>query len=173
MTRVSRYRLGRHVPAGMLVLLALSACGRPEPLLSTTFDSPEALASAVASGLARDDKASLEALALSESDFRAHVWPVLPASRPERGLPFDYVWNDLRAKSNAHLAARLAGPSIGPITVDRVVFDGETTDYGGLVVMRKARVLVRDDRGQLRSLRLFGSVIRQDGRYKLFSYVTD
>ena len=52
----------------------------------------------------RRDRARLDALALSEQEFRDHVWPDLPAARPERNLPFSYVWGDLHQKSNISLA---------------------------------------------------------------------
>src|SRR5687767_9252327 len=92
----ARARPGQFAPACVLLLI-LAGCSQPAPPLSHTFDSPEALASAVVAGLARRDAAALSSLVLSEQEFRAHVWPVLPASRPERNLPFDYVWKDLHA----------------------------------------------------------------------------
>jgi hypothetical protein len=151
-----------------------AACRSASPALSHTFDSPEALASAVIDGLSRGDAAGLAALALSEDEFRHHVWPGLPVSRPERNMPFEYVWKDLKTKSRAHLAARLKDPGIRQLAVREVVFDGEATEYPGFTVLRKARLLVRDPAGGgERSVRLFGSVLRKDGRYKLFSYVVD
>ncbi len=138
-----------------------------------TFESPEALASAVLEGLARNDGQGLKALPLSEDEFRQHVWPKLPVSRPERNVPFDYVGNDLSAKSRAYLAANLASQPTRDSSLVKVLFDGETTDYGTFAVLRKARLIVRDPAGQDRAVRVFGSVLRKDGRYKLFSYVTD
>ena len=77
------------------------------PPLANTSASPEALAAAVLDALARGDRARLDALALTEQEFRDHVWPDLPAARPERNLPFSYVWGDLHQKSNLSLAQTL------------------------------------------------------------------
>ena len=153
--------------------LLLAGCRPAPPPLTHTFGSPEELASAVLDGLSRSDAEGLAALALSENEFRHHVWPALPVSRPERNMPFEYVWKDLQAKSRAHLAAKLADPALRRLTAGSVVFDGETTEYSGFAVMRKARLQVRDAAGESGSLRVFGSVLRKDGRYKLFSYVVD
>jgi hypothetical protein len=54
-----------------------------------------------------------------------------------------------------------------------VGFDGETTDYGSYRVLRKSRVTLRDAEGRLTTARLFGSIIEQQGRFKVFSYVVD
>ncbi len=51
---------------------------------------------------------ALRDLALNEIEFREQVWPELPAARPERNLPFSYVWGDLRQKSDANLERTLA-----------------------------------------------------------------
>ena len=60
-------------------------------------------------GLRGGELAGLKRLALTEAEFRDLVWPKLPASRPERNRPMDYVWGDLAGKSDANLRARLGG----------------------------------------------------------------
>ena len=52
------------------------------------------LAEALAAGRARgareaSDRRRAQALALTEEEFRDHVWPELPTSRPERNVPFE------------------------------------------------------------------------------------
>lgn len=90
-------RLGlvtRHLLTSHFVLftsLFLSACTQPttpstKTPLSNTFATPEALAQAVLTGLASEDVAGLKALALSEQEFKDHVWPELDTSRPERNV---------------------------------------------------------------------------------------
>ena len=87
-----------------VALAAIVACSRAPPL-ANTHSSASSLASAVLDALARRDRAALKALALNETEFRDHVWPELPAARPERNLPFSYVWGELRQKSLQALAA--------------------------------------------------------------------
>src|SRR5918994_7547737 len=93
--------------AGGLALAAGMACTRVPPL-ADTHPSPSSLASAVLDALARRDRSALEALALNETEFRDHVWPQLPAARPERNLPFSYVWGDLRQKSTQALSSLIS-----------------------------------------------------------------
>jgi hypothetical protein len=130
------------------------------------------VADAVVRALDARDRAALARLALDEAEFRALVWPRLPASRKERNLPVDFVWSDLAGKSQAHLSALLATwePVGRPVRID---FAGGTTDYGTFRVHRRAVVTLRDGRGRETTGRIFGSVLEKDGRFKVFSYVTD
>ena len=50
---------------------------------------------------------------------------------------------------------------------------GESTDYGPFQVHREAVLTVRAPDGERRTLRIFGSMLEQDGRYQVFGFVTD
>lgn len=152
-------------------MLAAAACNRV-PSLAHTHAGPEALAQAVLDGLARADRPALEALALTEQEFRDHVWPELPVARPERNMPFSYVWGDLRDKSRLTLSATLREYGGRRFELQRVSFTGKT-DYPGYTVHREATFHVRDSSGVETALRVSGSMVEQDGTWKVFSYVVD
>ena len=151
----------------------MADCGPNAPPLSNTHPSAEALASAVLTAVERRDQAALHALALDEDEFRAHIWPELPAARPERNLPFSYVWGDLRQKSDAELTTTLSRHGGGRYTLVGVTFGGETTRYPSYSVHRETILRVRDAGGVEHDLRLFGSSLEKDGVWKVFSYVVD
>ena len=173
---------------GLLVLAALllaagatgaAGCGGsaagdagPSPL-HRTFESPEALAEAVLAALADGDNAVLEALPLSELEFRTVVWPELPSSLPERGLPFDYVWGDLHQKSTNSMRRLIDRHGGKRYALAGLTFAGETTAYETYRVHRETLLTVRDDAGNQHELALFGSILERDGDFKLFSYVVD
>lgn len=151
---------------------AATSADAPSPL-HHTFGSAEELAEAVLGALAADDFDRLDALALSELEFRTVVWPELPSSRPERGVPFDYAWGDLHQKSTNELRRvvhRAGGESLKLVAIE---FDGESTPYDTFIVHRDSRLTVRDEEGVEREVRLFGSVLQRGDAYKLFSYVVD
>jgi hypothetical protein len=50
---------------------------------------------------------------------------------------------------------------------------GNTSQYGDVVVSRMTELVVASGDGAERVVRLFGSMVQQDGRYKVFSYVVD
>lgn len=159
--------------AALLCVLAAGACAARVPPLANGADSPQALASAVVSALERTDRKSLRDLAISEREFREHVWPELPAARPERNLPFSYVWADLKQKSDGHLARTLREFGGRNLRVASIRFAGGTSQFQTYRVHRDGRLTLTARDGTTREVALFGSVLEKNGRFKVFSYVTD
>jgi hypothetical protein len=137
------------------------------------YPSPQALATAVLNAVERRDTDELRGLALSEEEFREHVWPELPAARPERNLPFSYVWGDLRQKSDDNLRRMVVRHGGRKYAFVAMRSAGETTRYQSYTVSRETVLKVRDETGAEMELRLFGSTIQKDGGWKVFSYVVD
>jgi hypothetical protein len=158
----------------LLLVATLSACAPASPTpLANTFPSAEALAAAALEAIARRDVTALRSFALDEQEFRDHVWPQLPAARPERNLPFSYVWGDLRQKSDAGLQAMLAnhgGKRYELLALER---PESPTRYVGSSVHHGTMFKVRDEQGVERELRLCGSFLEKDGQWKVFSFVID
>jgi hypothetical protein len=166
-------RTGR--PAVRLVILlsavVTGACGTPP--LTNAQPSSEGLARELLSALARRDETQLQALAVTSEEFEQRVWPELPAARPERNLPWSYVWMDLRQKSDAMLRRTLNEYGGRAYQLETVRFDGQATTHGSYRVFRETTLVVRDGVGARHELRLCGSMIQADGGWKVFSYVVD
>jgi hypothetical protein len=156
---------------GLWALGFIAGCSSVPPLENTRGSAMD-LATAVLSAFERKDEAALDALALNEMEFRDHVWPELPAARPERNLPFSYVWGDLRQKSGLRRTMTLADHGGRHYELLGVAFDGRTA-YESYRVHRDTTFRVRDAAGAERELRLIGSMIEKDGAWKVFSYVAD
>jgi hypothetical protein len=172
---VKARRWGRGLPSALLAALLIFAtgCGR-SPALDWGLDSPQAVAEAVVAALDARDVRALERLSVNEQEFRQLVWPRQPAARPERNIPWDYAWRSLAARSRYQLRGRLSEWVSGQrFTVVGLKFAGETTDYGAYRVHRRSVVTLRDTAGRVETTRVFGSLIEQGGRYRVFSYVVD
>lgn len=154
----------------LAALLAVSCSRAP---LSNSHESPEALARAVLAAIEARDAGALRALALNREEFTEDVWPDLPAARPERNLSPSFVWGDLNQKSNIMLRETLTAHGGKTYALVSVRFLGGTTQYESYRVHRESELTVKDVNGTERNLRVFGSVIEKDGRYKVFSYVVD
>jgi len=162
----------------VVIAMAMAACTQPTSPsnkipLANTFDTPEALAQAVLARLASKDTSGLKALALTEQEFKDHVWPELDTSRPERNVPFDYAWGQMKQRSEGSLngtVGRHAGKSLRFV---RTRYTGDTTQYKSFAVMRESEIVAVDETGRELVLQLFGSALLKDGRYKVFSYVVD
>lgn len=156
--------------AGAAALAA--ACSAPPPLAETSASADDVMRQVLAA-LAQADRARLEALAISESEFKDHVWEHLPSARPERNLPMSYVWGDLRQKSNAGLARALESVDGRALEFVSVRFAEPPRSYGPFAVHGGTTVVVRGPDGTTEDLRVCGSLIEKDGRWKVFSYVID
>ncbi len=152
--------------------LGLGACSTPR-VLAHALSSDEALARAVLDAIARKDTAELIRLSLTKEEFEAIVWPTLPASRPAVGMPSRYVWQDTSNKSRAYLEKTMTDWGGRRLELIHIEFGGETTDAGVYSLSRKTRLVVRNEAGTEQSIRVFGSVIRQRGRSKVYSYIVD
>ncbi len=122
--------------------------------------------------LAARDETALRRLAIDEAEFRDHIWPSLPAARPERNLPLSYVWGDLHQKSGTSLARTLGEHGGRRYQLEQVVL-GQSTEYPGFRTHARTILRVREGGGEPREIRVFGSVLEKDGRWKVFSYVAD
>ena len=168
----SRYGLAALAVAIIAALLASVTAFRSGPApLANTLSSPEAVAEAVVEAMQAGDLERLRALALTEEEFRAHVWPELPVSRPEVNAPFDFVWNTLHDRSELFLRQRVGSFQGQSLDVKAVTFAGGTSTYGDVEVHRDTELVIGGETGD-RRVRLFGSLIEQDGAWKVFSYVT-
>ena len=155
------------------VALAYRDIWRPPPPLLNTLQSPHAVAEAVLAALHGENLESLEALALTGPEFRRYVWPELPVSQPESNVPFEFAWGMLRRNSEGHLRQTVARFKGRQLALKRVEFRGPSTTYERVSVHRDARLVIEGDDGSDQVVRLFGSLIEQDGRWKVFSYVVD
>ncbi len=117
------------------------------------------------------DQAALHNLGLSEQEFRAHVWPSLSAARPERNLPFSYVWGDLKQKSDSFLTATLNEHAGRHFELISIRFDAPQTDYGAFRVHRDPVFVIRSATEDAREVRLTGSLIEKNEGWKVFSYL--
>jgi hypothetical protein len=166
--------LRRFLPAVLCAVLTACTSGPSRiDALPHSHPTPEALAEAVLDAVAAGDEAALHDLALSEQEFREYVWPELPASRPERNLPFSYVWGDLRQKSHGSLAETLARDGGTRPALVAVRFGGGVTRYPSYTVHPETILTVRSTDGATRDVRLYGSSFERGGAWKVFSYVTD
>jgi hypothetical protein len=160
----------RSLLSGLLLAMTIACGGSP---LVNGQPSAEALARELLAAFEQRSDHRLRALAVSESEFEQHIWPSLPAARPERNIPWTYVWGDLRQKSDLSLERLLRLHGSQAYRFESVRFAGETSGYAQYRIHRQAVIAVRDVAGGRRELRLLGSMIEKDGRWKVFSFVAD
>jgi hypothetical protein len=122
--------------------------------------------------LAAGDAASLRRLTLSTEEFRSAIWPWLPASSPRTNLTPDFVWGHYALRNE--VAFRRLLEAHGGVPYRLVAIEPESErDYAGFQLLVRPVVVVEDPAGAQKRLHLFGSVIHQGGRYKVYGFKTD
>jgi len=158
----------------LLLLLAVAACGggdKPIPL-APSYESKDAAVTAFLQALAARDRDTLMAQAVSQTEFLKHIWPALPASRPDVGMPADRAWTE-QAQRNTNFLSQTLGEHGGRrYELVAASFDGTATTYGSFTIHPKTTLDIRDEFG-VREVRLFGSMIESGGRWKIYSFVVD
>jgi hypothetical protein len=138
-----------------------------------THPSKETAAQALLDALGARDADRLLALAVTEHEFTRLVWPALPSSRPEFGMPVEYAWADTFARSRGHLVRLIETHGGTAVRVDAVTFGRPPVDYGTFRLHPDTSVRVRDATGASRELRVCGSMIETPDGWKVFSYIVD
>lgn len=170
------YRSGVRLLLSLFTLASIvTACGadRPPERYVGLSATKEAAAQAVVEALAVRDADRLLSLAVSEVEFRKNIWPALPASDPEVGMPVEYLWADTNLKSRGQLAQTLDEHGGRRLTVESVRFGRRPTDYDGFRLHPEPWVMVRDESGRRRELRLFGSMVETSSGWKIYGYIVD
>jgi hypothetical protein len=137
-----------------------------------SYATKDAAVEAFLHALTARDRTTLSAMAVSETEFLKYIWPALPASRPEVGMPAARAWADQAQRNAAYLSQTLDEHGGRQYRLLAVSFAGGTTDYGAYQVHRETTLDVRGPNGPA-TLRLFGSLVESGGRWKIYSFVVD
>ncbi len=138
--------------------------------LADAASSIDELCKEVLERVAQEDIKSLEAMALTEDEFRRFYWPYSEWSRPEVRMPFEYYWGDLHQRSSSALKGVLARHGGKKLEFISVRFSKEAMQYQDAKVHRHPKLTVKDEEGQQQELEIFGSIFELNGNYKIFSY---
>lgn len=141
--------------------------------LSDTYASPFEAVNAVLASISRNEQVRARAAAVSRDEFTRVVWPELPVSRPGSTFTADFVWQQHALREEFSFAKawkRHAGRAYQLTAVD---LGSSVSDHATFRVYTRPVLKVIDEHGEERSLRLIGSIIEQDGRYKIYGFNTD
>jgi hypothetical protein len=158
----------------LLVLLLTGGCGRSAPPVpfALSYATKDAAVEAFLAALRARDRDTLAAQVLTETEFLKYVWPQLPASRPDVGMPAERAWADQAQKNDLFLTQTLAEHGGRRCTLLAVSFEGAATAYESFTIHPGTRLDIREG-SEAREVRLFGSMIESGGRWKIYSFVVD
>lgn len=153
---------------GLLVYSGLVGC---EKLVwEHSLDSPDQLGLAVVDALNQENIEALNRLRVQRQAYLDWIWPAFPASRPPNNFPGDFAWSNLNRKCNTGMKkwiARYGGHNLKFVSIR---FDQRRETYDGFQLLRGTILTLQNSVGEKRELKILGSVVVKEDRYKLLSY---
>ena len=172
-TRLSAAR-GPVLRARLLIAVFLlywsSLSGCEKPAWTNPLDSPGHIGLAVVDALNRKDIAKLNQLRVQREAYLAWLWPAFPASRPPSNFPGDFAWENLNKKCNIGMKRAIARYGGHNLSFVDIRFDKPTETYDGFQLLRGTVLTLRTAEGKKVELKILGSVVVKEQRYKLLSY---
>ena len=132
--------------------------------------SPSQLGLAVVDALNNKDIEHLNRLRVQREAYLNWIWPAFPASQPPNNFPGDFAWSNLNKKCNIGMKkwiARYGGQNLEFVAIR---FDKPTETYEGFQLLRGTVLMLKNAAGEKGELKILGSVVMKDDRYKLLSY---
>ena len=176
-TRSARASAEKHPPG--YVIDSVLPPGEALRRFRVGLDSPAALAGPRSrdelvnrffAAMRRKDRSALESLAIDRAEFAYLVFPASKWSKMPYNQPADVAWLLFQAKSGSGLT-RLVGRADGFAPQGYRCARQPDTD-GPLRLWAHCVVRVREG-GSERDVRLFGTIVERDGRYKFAGYNSD
>lgn len=166
-----------------LILMAIvgsSSCAARYELTNTS-PSIDEIGRAVLNAVYKKDIKGLDAMRITEKEFRELIFPGLPIGKIKQWQEqYDFVWGDVNTKSNHGLQLVLARYGGKKFHYIKTIFKKGVTSYEtqSTVPFRKqtysahesSRVIAKDENGNETELRLFGAIIEYRGAYKIMSF---
>ena len=164
----------RTVHASHILLIALCAyssfVGCEKRVWKNSLDSPDQLGLAVVDALNRKDIEQLDRLRVQRQEYLDWIWPAFPASRPPNNFPGDFAWSNLNKKCNIGMKKWIAYFGGHHLKFVDIRFDRPSETYEGFQLLRGTVLTLQNVAGEKRELKILGSVVVKNDRYKLLSY---
>lgn len=149
---------------------------------ATTPDTPTTLAGGASSprdltrtflrAIATQDTATVRRLVLSRAEFAWLYYPHTRFTRPPYELGPELLWLQIGAASEKGIVRVLRRYGGAPLRFDALACSDTATE-GPNTILSGCRVTFSLPDSGARSLRLFGSILARDGRYKFVSYANE
>lgn len=160
----------------LVIAVALAGslgCGettKPESQLTNAQGSPEEVCQAALDALAANDPLALDALRLSRFEHDSILVPEMPIGRDSTGRKdLELAWYMLDQRCTKGVRRAIADYGGQRYELISVRFTRPAERHGPLTVHRGTEVWVRDANGDELILGIFGSILQQDGLFKLVS----
>ena len=153
-----------------VLLVYSSLVGCEKPIWENSLNSPDQLGLAVVDALNRKDIEHLNRLRVQREEFLDWIWPEFPASQPPSNFPGDFAWSNMNKKCNIGMKKWITRYGDHNLKFAGIRFERPQETYDGFQLLRGTILTVQNTAGEKRDLKILGSVVVKNKRYKLLSY---
>ncbi|RKU08208.1 hypothetical protein C6501_16795 [Candidatus Poribacteria bacterium] len=149
-----------------VLLFSSSLIGCQRRVWENSLDSPDQIGLAVVDALNQKDIEKLNELRVQRKEYLSWIYPAFPKSN----FPPDFAWSNLNKKCYIGIKRwidRYGGLNLNFV---KIRFDKPTESYKGFQLLRGTVLTLKNPAGQELDLKILGSVVLKDNRYKLLSY---
>lgn len=150
-------------------LILRIGCSEPSKL-KNSFKSTEDLGKAVVTALNEKNAESLHKYRVDKEEYIGYMWYSFPASQPKYNIPEDFAWDNLNIKCIKGVTKWVNQYGNRGLEFQKIAFENPTEEYDGFTLLRGTVLHIKTKDGKEKTLRILGSVVEMDGRYKLLSY---
>lgn len=144
----------------------------PGRRLENAAPSERALAERVLVALKKRDAQALQALRVTEREYRELLWPEFPAAQPGNTVPVDFHWFHLDVRSRSGISSAINDHGGQDYELLEVIPTGGVEEYPTFKILNRVALKVRAPDGAEEVIRVFGSVVVLDGQYKIIGFPT-
>ena len=149
----------------LALAFVIGACGNPA-IKRGYAETPEELGQAVVEALNSNSESDLHRLRVDKDSYINELWPEF--SSP--GFTGEFAWGNLNKKCVRGVLKWLRQYGGKDYTFVRIRFTEPSRDYGSFNLRRGTVLTVRTPEGDEKDLKILGSVVEKNGRYRLLSY---
>ncbi len=131
-------------------------------------ESPEALMKQVFAALEHKDSAALQQLTITPEEFKKFVWPSF--NPPPTGTNAEKYYKLYSASNGVGIDEYLKQYGGRKVEVLKVTLNPPSKKSKNYTLAPGAQIALRDDSGQEKTVRMLGTVLERDGRYKVATY---
>lgn len=145
----------------------------PRRVLVHACSSDRELGEKVLDALRRKDAKALDDLRVTETEYKAYLFPEFPAAAPNRTIPVDFHWGYLNVRSLHGIEDAIQKYGGRSFELLDVIPTRGIDPYKTFRLLGKVELDVRDLKtDEILRIKVFGSVVELDGQYKILSFPT-
>ena len=151
------------------LLIAVGLTGY-QPCMAQSTSPADDVMRQVVSALSANDQSALTKLSIDQTEFKKYVWPALAAQMSGSNTNADKYYPTYQKVSQAGIAEATTALAGKKWEIVKINLEPAQRRGKGFQVFGGPVLVLRDEGGQEKTIRVVGSLLERDGAYKVITY---